>query len=116
MIWQAAPNERRDNTRIVLETLAHGHGDQRQHMGRELAASLIDFPRGGAHVKLLHGSHLICPPAVGDIFLFNIRIDILDVETGAVPCQAVWVDNDELVLAFVAGLQHRDPNSSVSSD
>lgn len=100
MARQTALKERRDSARIQLKAFACNHKGELIGSGTKLSASIIDITPGGARVKLLNGCHHVHPPAVGDVFLFNIRIELLDVETGAVPCRAVWVDGDEVGIAF----------------
>jgi hypothetical protein len=100
MTQQTVLKERRDSARIQLKAFAYNHRGEISSNGAKLPVSLIDIAPGGARVKLLNGSHHVHPPAVGDVFLFNIRIELLDVETGAVPCQAAWVDGDEMGVVF----------------
>lgn len=100
MTQQTALKERRDSARIMLKAFAYNHKGELLGSGTKLSASIIDIAPGGARVKLLNGCHHVYPPAVGDIFLFNIRIELLDVETGAVPCRAAWVDGDEMGVVF----------------
>jgi len=95
------------DVRISLKAFGFNHRSTLVKEGTPHDVELIDLNHEGARLKL--SGPTARATKIRDQFMFNIRLEDIQAETGGIPCEVHWMEGNECGVKFIKML-----NRSVS--